>query len=133
MNSNKSNILLIELLLCAGHCYKSLPCANSFNLFINTPTGRGRTQTQEVWGLDSLQHHQSMSLNCRYTNIKKEENNKKSVNLVFPIDRDGVGTVSCRSPSKGSWVERETWGTLRDHCKLITAQESHQHKAGLLA
>ena len=41
--------------------------------------------------------------------------------------RDRGGTSGCRSPDRGSWVKRETWGMLGDHCK-----ESQQNKADLL-
>ena len=38
-------------------------------------------------------------------------------------DRDGVGTGSCRSPNKGSQIEKEIQGILGDHCKSINCSE----------
>ena len=41
-------------------------------------------------------------------------------------DRDGVGTGGRGSPSRGSQSKRDTWGG-----GPLSAQESHQNKAGL--
>ena len=39
---------------------------------------------------------------------------------------DRVGTGGCRSPSRGSQIEWETWGMLGDHCKLKKAIRTRQ-------
>ena len=41
-----------------------------------------------------------------------------------------VTQVAVAVPIKDRKIERETWGTLGAHCKLIIAQESRQKEAG---
>ena len=43
----------------------------------------------------------------------------KIITIFLPtFGRDGVGTGGCGSPSRGSWIKRETWEMLGDHCKF---------------
>ena len=46
-------------------------------------------------------------------------------------DRDAAGTGGCRSPSKGPQLKRETWGTLGNHCKLITGSRKPSEQSRL--
>ena len=72
----------------------------------------------------------------RQTEEKNEDEdtdeNQCACMVVIGMDRrlHSSYTGSRRSPSRGPQTERETQGTLGDHCKLIVAQESHQNKAG---